>query len=63
MLYVDYHIDIGPGGFSFDPELTIDKVPFANGDYFNLEVDDKGRMVFRKIESVEKFIVKGVTDD
>jgi hypothetical protein len=63
MLYVDYYIEIGPGGFSFDPELTANKVPFADGDYFKLEVNDKGRMLFRKIANEEKFVVKGVTDD
>ena len=63
MLYIDYHIDIGPGGFVFDPELTINKVPFTDGDYFKLEVKDNGTMVFRRIANEEKFVVKGVTDD
>ena len=63
MLFVDYHIDIGLGGFSFDPELTIDKVEFSNGDYFKLEVNDEGRMLFRKVANEEKFVVKGVLND
>ena len=63
MLYIDYHIDIGPGGFSFDPELTINKVPFEDGDYFKLEVRKNGELLFRKVANEEKFVVKGVSDD
>lgn len=63
MLYIDYYIDVGPAGFSFDPELTVSKVPFTDGDYFKLEVDSKGRMLFRRVANEEKFVVKGVTDD
>jgi len=62
MLYIDYTWDCKPEGILLDEEFDSDKLGWKGGDYFQL-ININGRQYLRKVGSLEKFILKGVTDN
>lgn len=61
MLYIDYTWDCSPSGIILDEEFDSDKLGWKGGDYFKL-VNINGRQYLKKVEDLEKFIVKGATE-
>lgn len=62
MKYFDYDWDCSPEGILLDEEFNSDKLGWKGGDYFKL-VNINGRQYLRKINEVEKFILKGAMND
>jgi hypothetical protein len=62
MLYVDYTWDCGPNGIILDEEFNSDKLGWKGGDYFQL-INVNGRQFLRKVDDLEKFIIKGATQN
>jgi len=60
MRHYDYDWDLEPWGITFDPELNIDKLGWAHGDYFKIKNID-GRAMLVKVDKLEKFILDGAT--
>jgi|LauGreDrversion4_2_1035121.scaffolds.fasta_scaffold324319_2 hypothetical protein len=59
MLYVDYNWDLNPNSIIPDKELDTNKLGWKIGEYWkSVEVD--GRLMFRKVDKLEEFILKGV---
>lgn len=62
MLYIDYTWDCGPNGIILDEEFNSDKLGWRGGDYFQL-ININGRQILRKVDDLEKFIIKGATQN
>jgi len=62
MLYIDYNWDLDPNRIVLDDELNTDKLGWKGGDYFKL-VNINGRQMLVKVDDLEKFIVKGATNE
>ena len=62
MLYVDYTWNCDKNGIILDEEFNSDKLGWKGGDYFQL-INIDGRQMLRKVTDIEKFIIKGVTDN
>jgi hypothetical protein len=62
MLYIDYSWDCSPAGIKLDEEFDSDKLGWKGGDYFQL-INIDGRQYLRKVDDLEKFIIKGATTD
>ena len=58
MLYIDYSWDCSPAGIKLDEEFDSDKLGWKGGDYFQL-INIDGRQYLRKVDDLEKFIIKG----
>lgn len=58
VLFEDYIWDLNETGIKFDDKLEIDKLGWEPGDYFKLVVVE-GKLRLVKIDSLEKFIIKG----
>lgn len=61
MLYIDYTWDCGPNGIILDEEFDSDKLGWKGGDYFQL-INVNGRQILRKVDDLEKFIIKGAVE-
>ena len=62
MLYVDYNWDCSPSGIILDEEFNSDRLGWKGGDYFKL-VNINGRQMLLKVDDLEKFIVKGASEN
>jgi len=45
-----------------DEELNIDRLGWQHGDYFKF-VNENGRQMLVKVSKIEKFIIKGATEN
>jgi len=61
MLYIDYTWDCGPNGIILDEEFNSDQLGWKGGDYFQL-INVNGRQILRKVDDLEKFIIKGAVE-
>ncbi len=61
MKHFDYDWDLNPWGILLDQELNTDRLGWKGGDYFKF-VNVNGRQMLVKVEELEKFIVKGITE-
>ena len=62
MKYIDYDWDCSPSGILLDEEFNSDKLGWKGGDYFQL-INIDGRQYLRKVDDLEKFIIKGAITD
>ncbi len=62
MKYIDYDWDCSPSGIILDEEFDSDTLGWKGGDYFQL-ININGRQYLRKVTDLEKFIIKGATDN
>jgi len=62
MLYIDYTWDLSTDRIILDDELNTDKLGWKGGDYFKF-VNINGRQMLVKVDDLEKFIVKGATNE
>lgn len=58
MKYYDYDWDLGTMGIILDSELNTDQLGWKGGDIFRLE-NINGRLMLRKIDPLEKFLIDG----
>jgi len=59
MLYVDYHWDLSPNSIIPDEELDTKKLGWEIGEYWKT-IEVNGKLMFRKVDKLEEFILKGV---
>lgn len=62
MLYIDYTWDCSPDGIKLDEEFNSDKLGWKGGDYFKL-INVNGRQYLKKVDDLEKFIIKGAREN
>lgn len=62
MKYIDYDWDCSSEGIILDEEFNSDKLGWKGGDYFKL-VNVNGRQYLKKVDDLEKFIIKGAIDN
>jgi len=62
MKYFDYDWDCSSEGIILDEEFNSDKLGWKGGDYFKL-VNINGRQYLKKVDDLEKFIVKGCSNE
>lgn len=59
MLYVDYNWDLNPNLIIPDKEINTKQLGWGAGEYWKT-VEVNGRLMFRKVDELEEFILKGV---
>jgi len=55
MKYVDYVFDIEPGRMIFDEEITLGKIQWRPGDYFQVCEGPQGTVILRKVDPIVAF--------
>ena len=62
MKHFDYDWDLYPDRIILDNELNTDKLGWKGGDYFKF-INVNGRQTLVKVSDIEKFIIKGATEN
>jgi len=62
MLHIDYTWNLSSEGIILDEELNTDRLGWQHGDYFKF-VNENGRQMLVKVSKIEKFIIKGATEN
>jgi hypothetical protein len=62
MKHFDYDWDLYPDRIILDNELNTDKLGWKGGDYFKF-INVNGRQMLVKVSDIEKFIIKGATEN
>jgi hypothetical protein len=63
MLYLDFDWDIDKDGIILDKEINLQKLGWKQGNYFKLVECSEGRVKLAKLDELQEFIIKGVTND
>jgi hypothetical protein len=58
MHFIGYDFSLTREGIKLDEELNLDRLGWKGGDIFRLE-NINGRVMLRKIDPVEKFLIDG----
>lgn len=61
MLYFDYTWDLNPNSIILDSDLDLKKLQWKPGDYWQLQEQD-GKIVFKKVDPLLQFLIKGTVD-
>ena len=62
MKYYDYDWDLEPNRILLDAELNVDALGWKAGDYFKL-INVDGRTMIKRIDPLEKFLIRGVDNE
>lgn len=61
MLYFDFDWDVDKDGIILDKEISLANLGWSKGDYFKLVECDNGQVRLAKVDSLEEFLIKGMT--
>ena len=62
MLYYDFDWDVSRDGIVLDKDMNLKKLEWSAGDYFKLVENENGNVMLVKVDIVEQFLIKGLTE-